>query len=145
MAWGKALALIILVGLAVVGWRFRRISNHDAEFGWTMALILAVTITIAPKEAPYNQVLLIPPVLVILSHMQSLWNQNFLSRATSLLSAGLVLWPWLAALGITVAARFFPSPSIQRAWALPLYTSVAIPLAVFALMALVFTKVRRFP
>jgi hypothetical protein len=142
-AWGKALALIVVLGLAVICWRFRRVSNHEAAFGWMMALILAATITIAPKEAPYNQVLLIPPVLLIIWHMRPLWGRSFLSRATSIIGAGLVFWPWLAALGITVASLFYPSATVQRAWALPLYTSVVVPLAVFALMALAFKEVRQ--
>jgi hypothetical protein len=140
-AWGKALALIVVLGLAVICWRFRRVSNHEPAFGCMMALLLAATITIAPKEAPYNQVLLIPPVLLIIRHLRLLWNKGFLSRATLLVAAGLVFWPWLAALGITAASLLYPSATVQRAWALPLYTSVAIPLAVFALMALVFREV----
>ena len=139
-ALGKALALIVVVGLAVVCWRVRRVSNHDAEFGWMMALMLAATITIAPKEAPYNQVLLIAPILLILRQMRRLWSQSFLSRATILIAAILVLWPWLAALGISLASLFYPSGKLQHAWALPLYTSVAIPLAVFALMAYVLKE-----
>jgi len=48
----------------------------------------------------------------------------------------IVVWPWLAALGIAGASLFCSSDTLQRTWKLPLYTSVVIPLAVFFTMAL---------
>ncbi|HEV7218112.1 MAG TPA: hypothetical protein VGN39_04500, partial [Terriglobales bacterium] len=43
-------------------------------------------------------------------------------------------WPWIAALGLTVASFIMPAARVQQAWALPFYTSIAIPLAVLALL-----------
>jgi glycosyl transferase family 87 len=138
--WGKVLTVLVVLGLAVVCWRFRRVSNHEPAFHWMMALILTATIVIAPKEAPYNQVLLLPPILLVIRHAQLLWSKSLLSRVSLAIATLIVFWPWLAALGITVAWLFSSADTLQRAWTLPLYTSLAIPLAVFALMAYLFKE-----
>jgi len=135
-AWGKVLAVLIILGLALVCWRFRRFSSHEAAFHWMTALILAATIVIVPKEAPYNQVMLLSPVLLIAQHAQLLWRKSFLSRAILTIATLIGVWPWLAALSIAGASLFCSTDTLQRAWRLPLYTSVAIPLAVFLTMAL---------
>lgn len=133
--WGKVLTVVVVLGLALACWRFRRVSNHEPAFHWMMALILAATIAITPKEAPYNQVLLVAPILLIGRHARVLWNRSFLSRAALVIASLIVFWPWLATLGITAASLFCPIDTLERAWKLPLYTSVAIPLAIFALTA----------
>ena len=141
--WGKVLAVAVLLGLALVCWRFRRVSNRDPAFNWILALILAATIVIAPKEAPYNQVLLVAPILLVIRHLSLLWAKSALLRASLTIAALIVFWPWLAALAITLAALFVPAEALQRAWTLPLYTSLAIPLAMFVLVAYVFNELRQ--
>jgi len=141
--WGKVLSILVVFGLALVCWRFRRVSNHEPAFHWMIALILAATIVIAPKEAPYNQVLLVSPVLLIVRHAQLLWNKSLLSRASLGIATLIVFWSWFAALGIAVASLFSSAEAVQHAWRVPLYTSIAIPLAVFALMAFVFKEMRQ--
>jgi hypothetical protein len=47
--------------------------------------------------------------------------------------AGLaVLWPWIAAASLAVALLFLPATPVRSAWALPLYTSLAIPIMILA-------------
>jgi hypothetical protein len=45
-----------------------------------------------------------------------------------------VSWPWLASCGLMLARLVLPSDLILRAWAAPLYTSLAIPLVVSGLL-----------
>lgn len=45
-----------------------------------------------------------------------------------------VSWPWLAALLLVIALTFLPAAMVQRAWAVPLYTSLAIPITTLALV-----------
>ena len=141
--WGKVLAVAVLLGLALVCWRFRRVSNRAPAFHWILVLILAATIVIAPKEAPYNQVLLVAPVLLVIRYLPLLWAKSALSRAPLAIATLIIFWPWLAALAITMAALFFPAEALQRAWTLPLYTSPAIPLAVLLLVVYVFNELRQ--
>jgi len=51
-----------------------------------------------------------------------------------------VLWPWLASLGLTVTAFFVPAAFIQGAWAVPLFSSYAAPVAVFVMVTFVVSK-----
>lgn len=135
--WGKALAVAIVLCLAVVCWRLRHTSNRGAAFTWIMALILATTVVIVPKPAPYNQVLLMAPVLLILEHLHLLWARGFLLRSSLAVAACLVFWPWVVALAITGVSPFLPSAELQRAWAIPIYDSLLIPIAVSGLVAFV--------
>jgi len=48
-----------------------------------------------------------------------------------------VLWPWLASLALALASLFSPAASIQKAWALPIYSSFGAPIAVFLMVAYV--------
>jgi hypothetical protein len=138
LLWGRVLTVAVLMGLVIVCWRFRRVPNYEPEFNWIMALILAATVLVVPKEAPYNQVLLVAPIFLIARNMSRLWGKDPVSRF-SLVIAGLILfWPWLSAVGIVLASPVLPSAKLQNAWTLPLYTSPLIPLAVFALAALAF-------
>jgi len=132
--WGKVLTGIVVLGLALVCWRCRRISNHQPAFHWMTVLLLSATVVIAPKQAPYNQVLLVAPVMLIAQHARLLWSRSFLSRVTLGIACLIVFWPWLAALGMVIALRFSPIATLQRLWAVPIYTSIFVPLAVFALM-----------
>lgn len=142
-AWGRLLSIAIVLAIAIVCWRARRISNHLPAFGWIIGLILAATVVIAPKEAPYNQILLLGPALLIAGNLPILWAKSFPVRISLGVAGLIVFWPWLAAIGIAVAAVFMPAAGLQKAWALPLYTSRMIPLAVFAIVAFGFAELRQ--
>ena len=89
---------------------------------------------IAPKAAPYNQALLLPGILLAIQERKVLWTKNRPTRIVALVSAFLISWPWLAATSLTMAAIFLPAQTVQAAWAVPLYTSVVIPIAVLVLV-----------
>ena len=55
----------------------------------------------------------------------------------------MLVWPWLAAFGLCVASLFLPAESVQKAWALPLYTNVAIPVAVLGWLVCGFADVAK--
>jgi len=132
-AVGRVLIIAVMLGLAVVCWKARRVSNRAPTFSRLLALVLAATIVIAPKEAPYNQVLLLPPILLVVRQLPALWTKGFLSRVSLTIAALIIVWPWLAAVAIAVASFFLPAAEVQKAWVAPVYTSLAIPLAVAVL------------
>jgi hypothetical protein len=140
--WGRALTVAVLLGLAVVCRRFRRVSNYAPAFNWLMGLILAATIVIVPKAAPYNQVLLLAPALLVAGQWPVLWAKSAWARMALAIAALMFFWPWLAALGIAIASPFLSAAELQNAWTIPLYTSVAIPLAVFVLVTFAFKELR---
>ena len=67
--WGRPLAGLTVLALAVLCWRFRRASADSPAFHLILALVLAVTVVIVPKAAPYNQVLLLPGILLLVRGM----------------------------------------------------------------------------
>jgi len=141
--WGTVLSVVVVFGLCVVCWRVRRTSNQDPTFSWIIALILTATVVIVPKAAPYNQVLLIGPILLVVRHLSFLWRRSFPLRVSLVFAGALVFWPWLATLAIAGASLFLPYPELQSAWALPVYDSLVIPLAVFVLVAFVAKVLHR--
>jgi hypothetical protein len=142
-AWGRVLAVLALLALLVAGWRHRRVPVDSTVFRWMLALTLAVTAMVVPKSAPYNQVLSLLGILLLGMNWEFLWANNRLLRLTALIAGFLILWPWLAAVSLTAASLFLPKQSLQTAWAVPLYTSLAIPIAVVVLLSLGFSGVAK--
>jgi hypothetical protein len=140
--WGRALAALVIVALAVAAWKFRQASTDSSLFHLMIGLILATTVVIVPKAAPYNQILLLPGILVAARYWQTLWQTNHISRILFVVCALLILWPWLAAAALTAASLFLPAQCVPRAWALPLYTILAIPITVAVLLAFNFAALR---
>ncbi|MGA8150461.1 MAG: glycosyltransferase family 87 protein [Terriglobales bacterium] len=136
-AAGRIASVAVLLALAIVCWRNRRAAADSAMFGQILALILASTVVVIPKAAPYNQVLLIPGVLVVLQHWQILPVRKTVIRGVVWICALGVLWPWFAAFALALASLFLPADSVQNAWAVPIYSSFAAPIAVLLMAAYV--------
>ena len=119
---------------AVALWRVRRSAEATPEFQWSLALVMATTLVIIPMFAPYNQVLLIPSLMVIVRAIRELWEASRLSRFMVAAVGLSVFWPWIAAALLGIAMLFLPKPTVWRFWAVPLYTTVVIPIVVPALL-----------
>ena len=134
---GAVLTLLFLLGTTVVCWRLRRAEINSPAFRLAVALVLAVTVVVAPMVSPYNQVLLLPAIFLILRSWKALWRKNAFNRAACVFAAIVVLWPWLASLALTLASLVLPASRVQRAWAVPLWSSLGIPLVVLGLLVFV--------
>jgi len=133
---GKILAAVAVLAVVVMGWKVRRTSHDSEAFSTMLALVLAVTLVIVPSFAPYNQVLLLPAVFLITISWKDLWSRGSLTRVACGLGLLVVGWPWLASCGLMLASRFVSPSSLQKAWTVPLYTSLGIPLVVLGLLSL---------
>jgi hypothetical protein len=140
-ALGRVAAVAALLLLLAVTWRLRRAEVGAREFSLLLATALAVTLIVIPMFAPYNQLLLLPAVFLVARHWSELWNQGALSKAACVLTVAMVGWPWLAALGLTLANMAIPAASVQRGWAFPLYTSLGIPLVLIVQLASLLARV----
>jgi hypothetical protein len=138
--WGRPLDALAVLALVVLGWKFRRASTDSSAFNLMLALILTVTVMIVPKAAPYNQVLLLPGILLVAREWRTLWQKSAQLRVIVIISGLLISWPWLAAIALTVASLFLPAESVQSAWAVPLWTMLAIPPTVVLLLACIFRE-----
>ena len=132
-ALGRILAVLILIVLAAVCWRMRRAPADSERFAQATVLVLAVTIVVIPTFAPYNQLLLLPAVFLLIRHRSILWRENVNLRLAVGIAVLIVVWPWLVALAMALASLILPPEAVQRAWFVPFYTSNIIPITVLAL------------
>ncbi len=130
--WGWLLGLVTVTSTLVVCWKNRRFEPQNREFATTTALVLAVTVivTIASNYALYNQILLLPAVLILARERYSIWNRNRLSRTTLSFTAIFLLWPWTTNVVLAALSFVLPLNVVQRAWAVPFWTVLPLPLAV---------------
>lgn len=137
--------LVSILLIVVTGLWVRRHLKEDSDthsFTLMVGVVMALTILTIPMTAPYNYLLLVPPLLLLVRYGGELWR---CSKIVSIATLGVVLWPWLAALGLALASLFMAPTEIQKAWKLPLYTSQEIPIMVFVAMAYFALQQRRTP
>jgi hypothetical protein len=132
--WGKVLSLMIVVALACICWRLRREGANSSAFALVSSLVLAATVVIVPMVAPYNQALLLPGIFLLVREGAQIWSKNRLARFSCLAAALLVLWPWVATVSLALASIALSATSPERVWAVPLYTSLGIPLGILGLL-----------
>jgi hypothetical protein len=96
-------------------------------------LILALTVTVIPMISPYNQMLLLPGIFLLVRNWHVLLADRLL-RTITVIAVAIIFWPWLASAGLALASIGMPAQSVQRLWRLPLYTSLAIPSSVLVLL-----------
>jgi hypothetical protein len=132
--WSWFFEIAAAAALLNACWRERRNKADTERFGFTVSMILAGTILLIPTSAQYNQVLLIPALLMIVKERRLIWGRGVLHRAFLLMTIILTVWPWVSA-GVLAGLSFvLPPPAIERAWAVPLWTTVQTPVMVAALM-----------
>ena len=135
-ALGTIINLLILMAVAVVCWRMRKAGPGSVQFGLASSLVLASTVVIVSSVAPYNQILLLPAVLILARNWRSLWSSNPFTRLASVVGSAFIFWPWLATLALLVSSPFLSAEALQKGWPVPLYPSLAIPACILGLFAL---------
>jgi len=130
--WGRVVAAIVVGAVFILVWKIRRADANTADFQWSLALVMATTLVVIPMFAPYNQLLLIPALMVIVRSVKILWSRDRMLRVLLAVSGVSVFWPWIAAGALAATLLVLPAPVVWKAWALPLYTSLAIPVTILA-------------
>jgi hypothetical protein len=121
------ISILILLGLAIAAWRVRHQPADTIPFALTSSLVLSATLVIIPMTAPYNQLLLLPAIFLLVRNRMFFSTGHRAVRLAAAITSMAVFWPWLVAFVLTLAALLLPSTTIQKAWAVPLWTSLAIP------------------
>ena len=119
-ALGELLGGIIVFALLLLAWRNRSAPADSRKFTEIVAGFLAGTILAFPLLTPYNQVLLILPVMLLLQE----WK--LLPRFSRILFAVIVSWPWIVSAVLLVFPPRLDSPS-QLA-SLPSVLTLVFPL-----------------
>jgi len=135
-------ALVVSVGLLVAvafrAWRTRTSKAGSEQFGWTLALVSSCTVVLIPKIAAYNQLVLIPALLLLVAKWAGRRSFGLLARSAVKATFTCQLWQWAAAVVLATASWLVPMHIVQRAAGFPLATLLAIP-AVTALAVLLLT------
>jgi Glycosyltransferase family 87 len=133
---GRILSVLSVLACAVCVWRLRAESASTVAFGQATSLVMALTIFIIPMSALYNQVLLMPAILALL------WSESAGQpvppsiRVARAVGGILVVWPWIATLGLSLAYFWLRSAPPQPLSLMPFYSSFMVPVFVFGLALL---------
>lgn len=129
-------AFLLVLMLTYICFRFRSVPPDSPDFALVLALLLAANLFILPVMSPYNQVLLIPGVLILLRSEKQIWVERWLWR----LAALALVWPWITA-ALLVVLSWLHSP-LAKAWIdVPLYPTLVLPTLVIA--TLIFQALHR--
>jgi len=132
--WSWVFELLACAAAMGVCWRERRQAANTDSFAFTVGLVLATTILVVPTCANYNQVLVIPGLLVLAYARRAIWHRSIANRVLFAITAGLVFWPWISSTALAGLSFVLPQQTVERAWAVPLWTVIQIPVGVSALM-----------
>lgn len=125
--WGRVASAVLIIVLLYFAWQIRHRAIRSREFGWLLALTLATTLMVIPMYAPYNQLLLLPALMVVARAIPKLWEDGRVPRGFLVLTGLSVLWPWVAATALVLGLLILPASVVQNSWSVPLWTNFAIP------------------
>jgi hypothetical protein len=132
--WGWISRVFFVAATVHIAWKNRRLAEDTPAFAATVSLALAVTVIVIPSHALYNQVMLLPAVLMLLRERQAIWNRNRMSRVLLSLAAFLLSWHWFASIVLACLSFVLPLELVERAWTIPGWTVPQISVGVAALM-----------
>ncbi|MFZ0760838.1 MAG: glycosyltransferase family 87 protein, partial [Candidatus Sulfotelmatobacter sp.] len=129
----------ILAGIAVLAcgpplWRLRGERANASGFGGATALVLALTVLVVPMYAPYNQLLLLPAILLLVRDRAAFLLRPPVRRLAYWAGAFVLGWQWIASLCLTAIYLLESRASAVDGWKWPLFATFALPVWVFALI-----------
>ena len=136
-AAGVTAAILSLAGTSLAAWRDRAAAADSPAFVRTTALVLAVTVLVVPMFAPYNQILLLPVLLLAARDRESIWNSGAAGRGLLVLTLVAMAWPWACSLVLAALSFVLPPLQVQQFWTVPFWTVWLVPVAVASLMLVV--------
>jgi hypothetical protein len=132
--WGTV--LLTLLGF---GWQMRRQPPEADGYKLALVCVLSAPLVLPPAWHLYDQILLLPAVLLGVCWRHEFWHLGAVRRCGVALCAGVLGWLWAAALVLALIALASPSTAQQIALA-PLVSLPFVPLAVLAGMIVLGTQ-----
>jgi cbb3-type cytochrome oxidase subunit 3 len=117
---------MLLVFVGVICWQWRKAQPGSNQFAWTLALLVAATVTLT-AQAPHYQLLLLPALLGLVASADAIRRMGLLVRALAKATWACLLWQWGAALGLALCSIFEPASRLRMVAELPIYTLLAFP------------------
>jgi len=131
---GQLLAVLAVVACAKLVWRWRRDAANARGFGYAIALVLALTVLIIPMYAPYNQILLLPAILMLVRTREAFALRPRLRRWAYFAGGVIVGWQWAASFLLTVMYVLGAQAKAMDRWQWPFFATFALPVWVFVLI-----------
>ncbi len=124
---GAIVSIFAVIVLAGYGWKQRRTHAETPEFWQTLSLFFIGATAVMPLLPPYNQVLLLLPLLSIIPQWDALprWARTGFGFSLA--------WPSL----VMIAMLLYP-PNLQSLGRTPLLPSVLLPLIPFVVLWITF-------
>jgi hypothetical protein len=138
--WGWVARALAVAATVYICWKNRRLTEDTPGFAAMVSLTLAVTIIVIPSYALYNQVMLLPALLILVRDRQMFWNRKRVSRVLLSLTAVLMMWSWLTSIVLAGLSFVLPLKTVEAAWAVPLWAVLPLPVAVAALILMMMMR-----
>ncbi len=138
--------IFIVVAVLACGfylWRMRDELAEAEKFGLGTSLVMALTVLVVPMYAPYNQVLLLPAILVLVRDRALFTSRSRGVRFLYLAAAFALAWQWIASLSLSAAYLLGWRVWALSAWKVPFFATFSLPVFVFALIFLDVQVVQR--
>ncbi len=129
---GGILSIVAVIALVAYAWTHRKVPADSGDFFQILAWFFVTAALVLPLFTPYNQVLLLLPILLLIRDWARLprWERW---------GFGLFLaWPWVA----MAVLLLFP-PQLDSMRHTPLLPSVALPLTTFLVAWMMFAHSKR--
>jgi hypothetical protein len=137
----KPVAAVLLGILLVFCVRWRRDPAEAQSFFVRFSLVLAAgTIVLPQMLPPFNQVLLLPGVLIVIHRWTELWGRGGIVRAVCGVGAGLVFLPWFAASALAATHIVAPALPLHDMGTSPLIMSFGVPPLVVGLLMVLLVR-----
>lgn len=136
--WGWVLEVLVFAATMGVCWRERRQGADSEAFAFTLSLVLAATVLLVPTSSPNYQVLLIPALLILVKERRTIWRSSIAQRVLFVLTTGLIVWQWISSTVLAGLSFILPQQTVEQGWAMPFWTVTQIPIAVAALMLVIY-------
>jgi len=116
-------------------WHSRRQAAHCVSFAISLSFALTLTVSIVPTVVgPFNHILLLPVVLLLVRHWNELWVANALTRFSMVVFCGCASLPWILAFIVAVVPSSTAGSWPLYLWLAPLCASLALPIAAFSML-----------
>jgi hypothetical protein len=132
--WSWILEVLAFAATLGVCWRERGQSANSGAFAFTLSLVLATTVLLVPTPTNYNQVLLIPALLLVAKERRTVWRKSAANRVFFAITTSLIFWPWISSITLAALSFVLPQQTVERGWTIPFWTAIQTPIAVAGLM-----------
>jgi len=132
---GQVLAAMAVLACGAILWKLRREQVGTTAFSGAAVLVVALTVLVA-RDSVYNQVLLLPAILLLARGRARFLSHSRNRRMVYLVGALLVGWQWVASLGLCAAYLMGARDWALTHWTWPFFATFALPVWMFALIFL---------